>query len=137
MASLFEAWWVFPVISIKGVPHYSALRSLQNPSDVPNESRPPPPLLKIPVPVHGHEEVPASTGEPSLEQSPQGHSECKTRAHSSHPSPTSPPHVQSTPASPQGSSDGRKIIAQILEKWVWLILSVFLQLTVFFLMRCT
>lgn len=91
--------------------------SPQNPSDVPNESRPPPPpLLKIPVPIHGHEEVAASTRELPLEQSPQDHRECQTPAHSSHPSPSSPPHIQSTPPSPQESSDGRKIIAQILDK---------------------
>lgn len=89
----------------------------QSSSDVPNESRPPPPpLLKIPVPGHGQEEVVVSPREPPLEYNSQDPEECQTQILSSHPSPLSPPHVHSAPTSPQESSDGRKIIAQILDK---------------------
>uniref|UniRef100_A0A0P4VVG0 BTB domain-containing protein n=1 Tax=Scylla olivacea TaxID=85551 RepID=A0A0P4VVG0_SCYOL len=89
----------------------------KSPSDVPNESRPPPPpLLKIPVPGHGHEEVAVSPREPPLDHNSQDPVECQTQVLSSHPSPLSPPHIQSAPTSPQESSDGRKIIAQILDK---------------------
>ncbi|XP_045101354.1 transcriptional regulatory protein GAT1-like isoform X4 [Portunus trituberculatus] len=85
-------------------------------SDVPNESRPPPPpLLKIPVPVHGQEEVAVSPREPPLEPNSQDPVECQTQVLTSHPSPVSP-HIQSAPTSPQESSDGRKVIAQILDK---------------------
>lgn len=88
----------------------------QSQSDMTSESRPPPPpLLKIPVSVHGQEEVGGSAGEP---HSPHNPADCQSvAAHSSRPSPTSSPHAQSAPASPQQeSSDGRKIIAQLLDK---------------------
>ena len=107
---------LFILLVKQNVAHCRFYISSQSSSDVQSESRPPPPLLKIPLTVHGHEDVPASIRELPMEQSPQDPVECHTPAHCSHPSPSPPPHMQSAPSSPQESSDGRKFIAQILDK---------------------
>ncbi|XP_050723302.1 broad-complex core protein isoforms 1/2/3/4/5-like isoform X2 [Eriocheir sinensis] len=86
-------------------------------SDLTNESRPPPPLLKIPVSVHDHE-VGTSAGAPPLEPGPHTPADGSAApARGSRPSPASSPHTRSAPASPQPEGgDGRKIIAQLLDK---------------------
>lgn len=85
----------------------------QSQSDMTSESRPPPPpLLKIPVSVHEQEDLGAPAGEPPGGRGPQHPGGQGSRA-----SPSSSPRAPSAPVSPQrDGSDGRKIIAQLLDK---------------------
>ncbi|XP_042231894.1 protein bric-a-brac 1-like isoform X2 [Homarus americanus] len=98
----------------RAAPHFTN----KSPSDSVNESRPPPPLLKIPVPVREQEftapELPFVG--PSREDSPQDPGGTQTPpSQSPHPPPPpSPPPPQ--PPSSQENDEGRMLISQFLDK---------------------